>query len=244
MLMAGAAKKVSICIGEDHSYQGRPGYLAIVEYLFYRGVNGATVIRGIAGFGADHHLHTTAIERLTENLPLQIQFIESEEKVNEVVPELRRMVGTGLIEVENTIVGRPQQREKPKDATEVGNPRKQFGRARLMRICINEQDVWKGRPLHVALLECLRAHGIPGATAYQGVLESGEHETTRVGRLLHRSHSRPVTIAVVADEVALKDVLPTLEDMISEGLLAFSEVEIMKYGHDTQSAERRKHPRV
>lgn len=244
MLGAGATKKVSIHIGEDQSYHGRAAYLAIMEYLFYRGVAGATVVRGIAGFGADHRMHTIAIERLTENLPLQIQFIESESKVNEVIPELHRMVGTGLIEIESTVADRPPPTETVRNATDLRDSRNNLGKARLMRICINEQDMWKGRPLYAALLECLRAHSIPGGTAYRGVLGLDEHETTHFVRLLHRSRSRPMTIAVIADEAALQDVLPVLENMIPEGTLAFSEVDILKYRHDTRSTERRKQPRV
>lgn len=242
MLEPGAAKKVSIHVGEDQSYHGRAAYLVIMEYLFYRGVAGATVVRGIAGFGADHHMHTTSIERLTENLPLQIQFIESESKVNEVIPELHRMVGTGLIEIESTMVDEPPQTETA--ATGLRDSGISIGTARLMRICINEQDMWKGRPLYAALLECLRANSIPGATAYQSALGSDEHETTYFDRLFHRSRNRPMTIAVIADEAALQDVLPILEDMIPKGTLAFSEVEVMKYSHDARSTERRTNPRV
>ena len=50
-------------------------------------------MRGIAGFGADHHMHTTRIERLTENLPIKIEFIESPEKVEELLPKLHEMAG-------------------------------------------------------------------------------------------------------------------------------------------------------
>jgi PII-like signaling protein len=86
MLNAGPAKKVSIYVGEDHQYHSHSLYAAILDYLFYRGVSGANVVRGIAGFGADHHLHTTRILRLTENLPIKIQFVESPEKVDELLP--------------------------------------------------------------------------------------------------------------------------------------------------------------
>ncbi len=102
MLHSGPAKKVVLYVGEDHQYHGQSLYSAILDYLFYRGVSGATVTRGIAGFGADHHLHTTRIERLTENLPIKIEFIESPEKVEELLPKLNDMAGTGLIEIQDT----------------------------------------------------------------------------------------------------------------------------------------------
>jgi PII-like signaling protein len=97
MLQSGPAKKVSIYVGEDHQYHGHALYVAILDFLFQKGVAGANVVRGIAGFGADHHLHTTRILRLTEDLPIRIEFIESSEKIQELLPALSEMVHEGLI---------------------------------------------------------------------------------------------------------------------------------------------------
>lgn len=94
MLKAGPAKKVIMYVGEDHKPQGHSLYSAILDFLFYRGISGANVVRGIAGFGADHHMHTMRIERLTENLPIKIEFIESPDQVEELLPKLHEMVGT------------------------------------------------------------------------------------------------------------------------------------------------------
>src|ERR1700692_2662947 len=98
MLKQGPAKKVCIYLGEDQQYHGQALYAAVLDYLFYRGVSGASVFRGIAGFGADHKMHTARILRLTENLPVKIEFIESAGKVEEIFPKLHDMDGTGLIE--------------------------------------------------------------------------------------------------------------------------------------------------
>ena len=104
MLHPEPAKKVSIYVGEDHQYHGHALYTAILDYLFSHGVSGATAIRGIAGFGAHHKMHTARILDLTVNLPVQIEFIESPEKLEEILPRLRDMVETGLIEVQDTLV--------------------------------------------------------------------------------------------------------------------------------------------
>ena len=167
MLGTGPDKKVSIYIGEDHSYHGHAAYLAIVEYLFRSGVVMATAIRGIAGFGADHHLHTIVIERLTENLPIKVQFLESEEKLADLIPELCRMVGTGLIEIENTVVDKPP-RPADRRRAEPDQPLRSSTTAQFLRICINDRDMWRGRPLYQALVECLRANGVAGVTVFQG----------------------------------------------------------------------------
>jgi uncharacterized protein len=104
MLNPGPAKKVSICVGEDQQYHGHALYTAILDYLFARGVSGANAVRGIAGFGADHKMHTARILDLTENLPVKIEFVESAEKLDEILPKLQEMVGAGLIELQDTLV--------------------------------------------------------------------------------------------------------------------------------------------
>src|SRR5690349_24968319 len=81
MLQPGPAKKVTIYVGEDQQYHGHTVYAAILDFLFYRGVSGATITRGMAGFGADHHLHTTKLVDLAVNLPVKIEFIEAPGRV-------------------------------------------------------------------------------------------------------------------------------------------------------------------
>ena len=104
MLVPGPAKKINIYVGEDQQYHSHALYTAILDFLFSSGVSDAQAIRGIAGFGADHKMHTARILDLTVNLPVKIEFIESAEKLDEILPTLKEMVGTGLIEVQDTLV--------------------------------------------------------------------------------------------------------------------------------------------
>jgi uncharacterized protein len=97
MLNAGPAKKVIIYVGQDQKYHRDSVYAAILEFLFRSKVSGAMVTRGIAGFGADHHMQTDRILALTENLPMKVEFIETAEKVAELLPKLKEMAGTGVI---------------------------------------------------------------------------------------------------------------------------------------------------
>jgi PII-like signaling protein len=97
MLNAGPAKKVTIYVGQDQKYHGDSVYAAILEFLFRSKISGAMVTHGIAGFGADHHMHTDRILALTENLPMKVEFIETPEKVAELLPKLKEMAGTGVI---------------------------------------------------------------------------------------------------------------------------------------------------
>ena len=173
MLKPGPAKKVSIYVGEDHQYHGQSVYAVILNFLFYHGISGASVVRGIAGFGADHHLHTTRLEALTADLPMKIEFIESAEKVAEVLPKLHELAGSGLIEIQDTTVVKAAEIERKKDAQAALPPLKRESKAKLMRIYIGENDKWRGKPLHKALIESMRANDIAGVTVYQGILGYG-----------------------------------------------------------------------
>jgi PII-like signaling protein len=99
MLNAGPAKKVIIYVSQDQKYHRDSVYAAILEFLFRSKVSGAMVTRGIAGFGADHHLQTDRILALTENLPMKVEFVETAEKVAALLPTLQEMAGQGLIAV-------------------------------------------------------------------------------------------------------------------------------------------------
>lgn len=104
MKVEGTGLLARIYIGESDTWHGQPLYDAIVQLLRERGLAGATVLRGIEGFGAKQHLHTTRILRLSEDLPVLIEVVDIEERVRAVLPELDAMVSGGLITLEKVEV--------------------------------------------------------------------------------------------------------------------------------------------
>jgi PII-like signaling protein len=100
MKIEGSALLVRIYVGETDRWHEKPLYQAIVEHLRERHIAGATVLRGIEGFGARSRLHTTRILRLSEDLPVLIEAVDSEDKIRAILPELDAMVGDGLITLE------------------------------------------------------------------------------------------------------------------------------------------------
>jgi uncharacterized protein len=104
MKIEGEGKLVRVFIGESDTWHGKPLYQAIVERARAEGLAGATVIRGIEGFGADSRLHTSRILRLSEDLPVVIEIVDSSEKVERVLPLLDEMVGEGLVTLERVQV--------------------------------------------------------------------------------------------------------------------------------------------
>jgi CBS-domain-containing membrane protein/PII-like signaling protein len=98
------AQRICIYIGESDRWRGKPLYAAILETLKTHGVAGATVVRGVAGFGAHSRIHTAAILRISEDLPLRIEVIDSPEKVATALDIITPMVREGLITVDEVQV--------------------------------------------------------------------------------------------------------------------------------------------
>jgi hypothetical protein len=106
---AGERTLMRIHIGERDKWQGRPLYQAILELLRERHYAGCTVFRAIAGFGASARLRTDRLEVLSLDLPIVVECVETEERIQALLPELDPMIGGGLITLERAqvIVYRP-----------------------------------------------------------------------------------------------------------------------------------------
>ena len=98
--LEGEGKLLRVFVGESDTWHGRPLYQAIVERVRAEGLAGATVIRGIEGFGADSHLHTSRILRLSEDLPVVIELVDTDERIDAVLPLLDEMVTEGMVTLE------------------------------------------------------------------------------------------------------------------------------------------------
>jgi PII-like signaling protein len=230
MLKVGKAVKISIYLSEGSTHHGMSTYSSILDFLFFRGVSGATVLKGVAGFGADHHIHTSSTVELSDHLPLKIEFIETREKVDELLGKLEEMVGSGMIELQETTVAKPAQVSKPKKAVP-SEHLKIEGHAKMMRIYIGENDQWRDKPLYEALVRAMRAHDLAGVTVYRGILGYGAHRRVHKDKALHLSHDSSIMLSVIDTEEKLQGFLPIVDQMVQEGLVVLSEVDIIKYAH-------------
>ncbi len=103
---------IRVFIGESDSYGHQPLYKAIVEMLRESGVAGATVLKGVGGFGGHSIYHTDHILRLSQDLPIVIEVVDSKEKIDEVLPKLDEMVEEGLITLEKVRVVKYTHRKR------------------------------------------------------------------------------------------------------------------------------------
>jgi PII-like signaling protein len=104
------------------------------------------------------------------------------------------------------------------------------GKARMLRIHFGEDDKWRDKPLYQAIVEKCRELDIAGATVFRGIEGYG------ASTLIHRAHllwssDRPIMVSVVDSEQNINKLLPALDQMVAEGLIAMSEVEVIRYVH-------------
>ena len=236
MLTSGKAVKVSIYLSEGSKHHGAATYSSILDFLFFRGVSGATVLKGVAGFGADHHLHSANLVDISDRLPMKIEFIETQEKVNELLGQLQDMAGSGMIELQETIVAKAPEASKasrPPAAQHI----KIEGKAKLMRIYIGESDRWQDKPLHEALVTAMRAHDLAGVTVYRGISGYGAHRRVHKEKPFHLSRDQSIMLTVVDTEEKLQAFIPVVDQMVQEGLVVLSEVDIIKYAHRPETED-------
>jgi uncharacterized protein len=105
MLTPGPAQRVVIHLNEDAASEGDFLHLEIVSLLFSEGVSGATVLRGQSGFGSHHRIHTQGAPGSGgEHLPIRVEFLESAQTVDALMPKLIELVTDGVIEVQETTI--------------------------------------------------------------------------------------------------------------------------------------------
>ena len=230
MLETGPAKKMVVYVSELDQYEGAPIHEALLQWLHDHGVAGATVTRAIAGYGAHGMYHKPRPLRLSENLPIRIEVVESADKMNRILPFVYDIVRDGLIEVLDTEVikythGRALEGAPSHDHTKLR------GRAKMLRIYIDEDDRWEGEPLHEAIVKKLRMMDLAGATVYRGIMGYGAQHRVHKSGFLGLSQNLPVMITTVDTDEKIRRAILALDEMVDEGLIVLSDVEVIKYTH-------------
>ncbi len=114
--LLGRAQRLSVYIDETVQYRHHALYTEIVHRAHARGMAGATVVRGIEGYGASNHIHTTRMLSLSEDLPMIVVIVDTHERIAQFLPELEQIISDGLVVLEEVDVVQYSGR-KPVDPT-------------------------------------------------------------------------------------------------------------------------------
>jgi PII-like signaling protein len=202
-------------------------------FLRHKQVAGASVTRPSIGFGSHQRLHTLDTEATMEHLPVRIEFVETPERVDELLPTLYDMVSDGLIEVQDTVVLKSIQKGKRPEPARAHTEMR--GKAKLVRIFLGEDDKFHGEPLFEAIVKRLRMMDAAGATVYRGILGYGaKGETHKEGWF---SRDLPIMISIVEKEERLQPLLDAVEAMLQDGLIVISDVEVRRLVHGNPAQE-------
>jgi PII-like signaling protein len=104
MITTGPGKKLTIYLDETDTFHGKPAYEAVLDILYRHQAAGASVFRGIEGFGSNHQFHTAKILELSTSLPVKIEVVDTGEKINTILLEVTPIVRKGLIAVSDTTI--------------------------------------------------------------------------------------------------------------------------------------------
>ncbi|GMT47614.1 hypothetical protein MNBD_NITROSPIRAE03-135 [hydrothermal vent metagenome] len=224
----GLAKKLSIYVDESDRYGEKPVYEVLVDIFYKKKIAGVSVFRGVAGYGSNGVYHTSKMLTLSGKMPVKIEVVDSEEMIDRVLPDVYQVVEKGLIEVSDTNIikccGEEEEEKK-----EEGERMKLQGKAKMLRVIVREDHKWQGETLYEAIVKRFIMMDVAGATVYKAMAGYGPRRRFRKMKFLSRGGELPVLITVIDTEEKIKEILPVLDDMVQEGIVVLSDVDIIKY---------------
>lgn len=229
MLTKGPAKKLTVYVEEADHFGGKPVYEVLLNIFHKKKIAGVSVFRGVAGYGPKGVVHTAKIEALAMNMPMKIEALDTEENINRVLPDVYQVVEKGLVEIADTNVVKANLKAWEGEKEE--EHMKLEGKAKMLRIIISEDDEWEGEPLYEAIVKRLIMTDIAGATVYKAIAGYGPHKRYHKKKTLATHGELPILITVMDTEENINKALPILDGMVQEGIVALSDVNVIKYTH-------------
>ena len=237
MVTKGSAKKLTIYVDEADKFHGKPVYEILLDIFFKKKVMGVSVFRGIAGYGSDGKFHTAKMLELSTSMPVKIEVVESGEMISKVLPDVYHIVDKGMVEITDTNVIKCCPRAQEMLKVE-GEHMKLEGKAKMLRIIVSEDDKWEGEPLYEAIIKRLIITDIAGATVYKAIAGYGPHKRFHKKKTLTVHGELPILITVMDSEEKISKVIPILDELVGEGIVVLSDVNVIKYTHrDTAGME-------
>jgi PII-like signaling protein len=239
MLPRGNAKKVTIYLNQDTRAHAEPLWSTILSFLRHKHVAGATLLRADIGFGSHEQVHDPRSEYAGEHVPVRIEFVETVERVDELLPTLYEMVTDGLITVQDLTVIKSVSKDAKHKPPKGEEPRKIVTvPAKLVRIYLGESDKCNDECLYEAIVKRLQMMGFAGATVYRGILGYGAKRHTHKAGLFNFSHDLPIMISVVEKPEKANELVQVVSGMMQDGIIVTSDVELHQIVREMPGIER------
>lgn len=233
MLTKGAARKVTIYLNQDTRTHVEPLWSAILGFLRHKHVSGATLFRADAGFGTHAQFHNPQSEYIAEHNGVRIEFVDTPQRVDEVLPTLHEMVTDGLITMQDvTVVKAAAKDARPRETSPQGPKKIVTAPAKLVRIFLGESDKHQDECLYKAIVKKLRLMDVSGATVYRGILGYGAKGHTHASGRFHLSHDLPIMISVVEKPERVNELVQAVAEMMLDGIIVTSDVELHQIVHE------------
>ena len=211
--------KLTTYFGERDRADGAFVADALVDLYERRAFQTSVVMRGIEGFGIKHHLQTSRLLTLSEDLPIVSIAVDTRQRIEAAIADVAAITTGGLVTLERARmltgrIGPVPLPEGPHEATK-------------LTIYVGRQQRSGGRPAHVAIVEVLRRHGVAGATVLLGV-DGTAHGVRQRAQFFSRNADVPLMIIAVGDGAAVGRALPELGAMLHRPLLTLERVRVCK----------------
>jgi len=223
-----------------------PLYEWIVEQAHHLGLRGATVLRGFYGLRPDGSVLEEHAWSISQELPITVEVVDEPRRIELLLAKVEPVFREGVITLERAHV--LLYRAGARDATGPLNGRNIIGTEAasavagvrtmtvpengvLLRIFIGESDREPGRdrPLYEAIVRRAREAQLAGATVLRGPMGFGRHSRVHTAKLLELSTDLPVVIEIVDAEDKVEAFLPTVDELVTEGLVTLEAVRILRY---------------
>ncbi len=218
-------KRLVVIVSENVRHAGKPLWREVLDALHRHGLAGATATRGLLGFGHTGKLHESLSPDAPPDLPVTIEAIDEDAAIDRSLPDVDALVPEGLVAVHEVQLLKAKKHAQRGGAVQ---HQKLTGKAKMLRIHIGANDTWEGAPLYDALVKRFHQLDLAGATVYRGI--EGYGASGRIHkRAVWRSKDEPITVVIVDEAGKIEKALPYLDEMIGNGMVAISDVDVILY---------------
>lgn len=218
-------KRLAVYVSEAQRHGAKPLWREVLDVLHHHGLAGATATKGLMGFGHGGKLHEALSPDAPPDLPVTIEAIDEDAAIDRALPDVDALVQEGLVAVHDVQVIKAKKHAHEETAV---HHEKLTGKAKMLRIHIGADDTWEGEPLYDALVKRFHQLDLAGATVYRGI--EGYGASGRIHkRAVWRSKDEPITVVIVDAAEKIEKALPYLDQMIGQGMVAISDVDVILY---------------